>query len=376
MDKQKEELYKSQMTWDEQEDQEYLASYSRRNRKKKRKKPQIILLRIVGVCLILCLVTGGVVSGLKLQGEKKIKETVSKEEIVLPQGNQEDDGEYVTYHGEKYRYNEDLITILFMGIDTKLQGTKMGTIGANGQADTLLLAVIDSKKGEISLINISRDSMVDVNEYNVEGQFLDTKRMQVCLAYAYGDGKEKSCLNTVDAVSRLMYGMPIHAYAAIDYSGIAVLNDAVGGVTVEVSEDLSMEDPKLTLGNIVTLSGEQAHTYVRSRNTELLDSNNLRMSRQRQYLQAFIQTAMEKMRRDITLPISIYQDLSDYSVTDLTASEVAYLAPIALESGVSENDMYSIAGEVVKGEEYAEFIPDEEELFELILDLFYDKVVE
>ncbi len=376
MDKQKEELYKSQMTWDDQEDQEYLASSPRRNRKKKRKKPQIILLRIVGVCLILCLVTGGVVSGLKLQGEKKIKETVSKEEIVLPQGNQEDDGEYVTYHGEKYRYNEDLITILFMGIDTKLQGTKMGMIGANGQADTLLLAVIDSKKGEISLINISRDSMVDVNEYNVEGQFLDTKRMQVCLAYAYGDGKEKSCLNTVDAVSRLMYGMPIHAYAAIDYSGIAVLNDAVGGVTVEVLEDLSMEDSQLTLGNIVTLSGEQAHTYVRSRNTELLDSNNLRMSRQRQYLQAFIQTTMEKMRKDITLPISIYQDLSDYSVTDLTASEVAYLAPLALESGVSENDMYSIAGEVVKGEEYAEFIPDEEELFELILDLFYDKVVE
>lgn len=376
MDKQKEELYKSQMTWDDQEDQEYLASYSRRNRKKKRKKPQIILLRIIGVCLILCLVTGGVVSGLKLQGEKKIKETVSKEEIVLPQGDQEDGGEYVTYHGEKYRYNEDLITILFMGIDTKLQGTDMGTIGANGQADTLLLAVIDSKKGEISLINISRDSMVDVNEYNVEGQFLDTKRMQVCLAYAYGDGKEKSCLNTVDAVSRLMYGMPIHAYAAIDYSGIAVLNDAVGGVTVEVLEDLSMEDPQLTLGNIVTLSGEQAHTYVRSRNTELLDSNNLRMSRQRQYLQAFIQTAIEKMRKDITLPISIYQDLSDYSVTDITASEVAYLAPLALESGVSENDMYSIAGEVVKGEEYAEFIPDEEELFELILDLFYDKVVE
>lgn len=376
MDKQKEELYKSQMTWDDQEDEEYLASYSRRNRKKKRKKPQIILLRIIGVCLVLCLVTGGVVSGLKLQGEKKIKETISKEEIVLPQGDQEDDGEYVTYQGERYRYNEDLITILFMGIDTKLQGTEMGTIGANGQADTLLLAVIDSKKGEISLINISRDSMVDVNEYNVEGQFLDTKRMQVCLAYAYGDGKEKSCLNTVDAVSRLMYGMPIHAYAAIDYSGISVLNDAVGGVTVEVLEDLSMEDPQLALGNIVTLSGEQAHAYVRSRNTELLDSNNLRMSRQRQYLQAFIQTAMEKMRKDIMLPISIYQDLSDYSVTDLTASEVAYLASVGLDSGVSENDMYSIAGEVVKGEEYAEFIPDEGELFELILDLFYDKVVE
>lgn len=82
-----------------------------------------------------------------------------------------------------------------------------------------MLAVLDSETGELSLVNISRDSMVDVNRYNVEGQFLGTEEMQICLAYAYGDGREGSCLNTVESVSRLMYSMPVHAYARLIITG-------------------------------------------------------------------------------------------------------------------------------------------------------------
>ena len=37
------------------------------------------------------------------------------------------------------------------------------------------------------------------------------------------------------AVSRLFYGMPVAAYAALDLDAIAVLTDAVGGVEVTVT---------------------------------------------------------------------------------------------------------------------------------------------
>ena len=140
-----------------------------------------------------------------------------------------------------------------MGIDN---------IGENGQADALVFVVLDSESGKVLFVNISRDSMVEVNKYNVKGQYLGTEEMQVCLSYAYGDGKEQSCMNTVESVSRLMYGMPIHAYAAIDYEGIEVLNDVFGGVTAQVLEDLTFVNPALQEGKIVTLDGQQAHSYV------------------------------------------------------------------------------------------------------------------
>ena len=342
---------------------------------KKKIRPQRIALIVLGVllCILLCLIAAYFI--MKAKGAKKFREELAQQEITAhADAELEDEGKYVTYQGKKYQYNEDLITILVMGVDTELEETGADSIGANGQADTLFLVVLDSKNGETSLINISRDAMVDVNKYNVWGEYLGTEKMQICLSYAYGDGKEKSCMNTVESVSRLMYGMPVNAYAAMDYSGISVLNDAVGGVTVEILEDFSFWDPEMRKGNVVKLRGEQAHSYVRSRNTELLDSNNYRMQRQRQYLLAFISTAMNAVKKDLTLPLTLYREMADYTVTDIRASEVTYLASLVLEHGFTEKDMRSIPGEVVKGEEYAEFIPDEEKVFELILEVFYNEI--
>ena len=64
------------------------------------------------------------------------------------------------YNGAKYKYNEDNINILFMGVDRDMQDTGEKVIGENGQADVLIWAALDSKTGHLSLINISRDAMV------------------------------------------------------------------------------------------------------------------------------------------------------------------------------------------------------------------------
>lgn len=300
-----------------------------------------------------------------------------KEDITAPDGVQiEEDGKYVIYNGEKYCYNEHIINILCMGIDTSIQGTEEGVIGENGQADAIILAVIDTQTGQLHLVNISRDSMVDVNRYNVEGKYLGTEKMQLCLAYSYGDGKDDSCLNTARSVSRLMYGMPIHAWAAIDYSGISVLNDEVGGVTVEVLEDLSSKDPALVAGRTVTLTGQQAHTYVRTRDTSLLESNNQRMARQKQYMTAFLKTFFSKTKSDLTLPLKLYQNAAGYMVTDIGPQETVYLSSLVLQKGFTEGNMDSVPGQIVQGEVYAEFIPDDKALYELILKVFYTKVDE
>ena len=360
-----------------EEKKKKLSDRKKVSKKKKKIRPFHVLVAILCLILALAVIGVGILLFLRSQGESMLRQGEIKEDITAPDGVQiSEDGKYVIYNGEKYCYNEHIINILCMGIDTSIQGTEEGVIGENGQADAIILAVIDTQTGQLHLVNISRDSMVDVNRYNVEGKYLGTEKMQLCLAYSYGDGKDDSCLNTARSVSRLMYGMPIHAWAAIDYSGISVLNDEVGGVTVEVLEDLSSKDPALVAGRTVTLTGQQAHTYVRTRDTSLLESNNQRMARQKQYMTAFLKTFFSKTKSDLTLPLKLYQNAAGYMVTDIGPQETVYLSSLVLQKGFTEGNMDSVPGQIVQGEVYAEFIPDDKALYELILKVFYTKVDE
>ena len=342
---------------------------------RKKKGPLIAVLIIFGILVLLLATAVGAYFYLNKKGEAQLKKNQSIASITAPEeASSEDDGKMIVYNGAKYKYNEDNINILFMGIDRDMQDTGEKVIGENGQADVLIWAALDSKTGHLSLINISRDAMVDVNKYNVEDKYLGTDKMQLCLAYSYGDGKEKSCENTLLSVSRLMYGMPVNAYVAIDYSAIAPLNDAIGGVTVNVLEDLTQSDSALKAGETVTLHGEQAQTYVRSRNTEVLDSNNQRMERQKQYIDAFLQQAISQTKKNLTLPVTLYNDVSDYMVTNISASEVTHLATLMIQNGVSGGDILTVPGEVTQGDVYAEFNPDDKELYKLILSVFYKEI--
>ena len=342
---------------------------------RKKKGPLIAVLIIFGILVLLLVTAVGAYFYLNKKGEAQLKKNQSIASITAPEeASSEDDGKTIVYNGAKYKYNEDNINILFMGVDRDMQDTGEKVIGENGQADVLIWAALDSKTGHLSLINISRDAMVDVNKYNVEDKYLGTDKMQLCLAYSYGDGKEKSCENTLQSVSRLMYGMPVNAYVAIDYSAIAPLNDAIGGVTVNVLEDLTQSDSALKAGETVTLHGEQAQTYVRSRNTEVLDSNNQRMERQKQYIDAFLQQAISQTKKNPTLPVTLYNDVSDYMVTNISASEATHLATLMIQNGVSGGDILTVPGEVTQGDVYAEFNPDDKELYKLILSVFYKEI--
>lgn len=342
---------------------------------RKKKGPLIAVLVILGILVLLLATAVGAYFYLNKKGEAQLKKNQSIASITAPEeASSEDDGKMIVYNGAKYKYNEDNINILFMGIDRDMQDTGEKVIGENGQADVLIWAALDSKTGHLSLINISRDAMVDVNKYNVKDKYLGTDKMQLCLAYSYGDGKEKSCENTLQSVSRLMYGMPVNAYVAIDYSAIAPLNDAIGGVTVNVLEDLTQSDSALKAGETVTLHGEQAQTYVRSRNTEVLDSNNQRMERQKQYIDAFLQQTISQTKKNPTLPVTLYNDVSDYMVTNISASEVTHLATLMIQNGVSGGDILTVPGEVTQGDVYAEFNPDDKELYKLILSVFYKEI--
>lgn len=336
--------------------------------KKKRWKRVLLWVLLSLLALILIAVIAGVIAFNVMYHKGKTSLSNEVISVTAPEGVEiEDNGAQVYYNGRKYRFNQNIVTFLLMGTDKKSIYEQEGA-GYNGQADAIYLLAADTATGEVDLISLSRDSMTNVSIYSAEGAFVRDEEMQLCLAYAYGDGRESSCENMKKSVSHLMYGVPINGYLAIDLSAIPVLNDAVGGVSVpEYTADMTAPT-----GRTVTLYGQKAEEYLRARNKELVDSNNARMDRQRAYISAFVAKAVEKTRQDISTPLDLFNSLTEYMVTDITADEVTYMAANYLD-GVAGMQMHSVAGEVVKGEEYAEFIVDKGALYELILEVFYEE---
>ena len=351
-----------------------------------------ILIGILTIILLALLALTAVFFVMRGMGKKSLNNEAVAETPELPEEidvSVEENG-VVYYNGGKYRYKENLVNILLMGTDREgeLAGAHAVEGMSSGQADTLFLLSMDTQTGESHILNMSRDSMVDVDEYNVNGEYTGTKRMQVCLAYAYGDGGQLSAGNVEKSVSRLLYGVPVNAYAAIDLDAIEPLNESVEGVQVEVLEDFSERDPELVKGTVVTLHGGQAEFYVRTRRgydpdpDVARESNNMRMARQRQYVQGFVQKAVTMTKNDIRFPLRLYQTLQPYMVTDIKTSEVTYLASLFISGLITGNgagnildtDMRTLPGESVDGEEFTEYIINAKEAYPLILELFYDKI--
>lgn len=302
----------------------------------------------------------------QLEGQRDEQDT----EGMFPDSGQ------ILYNGKLYEYNDDLLIFLCLGVDSRQDIQLEKTPGKGGQADTVILVVMDEKQKTLKLINISRDTMTKIKIYDTNGIYMREEEAQLALQYAYGDGGERSCLLMEQAVSNLFYGIPIHGYGAIDVNAVADLNDAVGGVEVTVIEDLSRFTPDLALGNTLTLTGRQALHYVQERDvdTEELGANNLRIERQKQYLQAFWQAVKAGVKKDITLPLKLYSTASPHMVTSITADQVAYLGTIAMDCTFGEEDMISVEGTVRKEDVYEEFIVDEEALYDLIIQVFYREI--
>lgn len=327
----------------------------------------ILILLVVLVCVVL------IAAALYLKGRQKM--TSMKDAVVeAPRELQvasENNGKVVSYKGETYYLNEDITNILCIGVDKEAL-EEQELVGYGGQADSLFLAVLDGKSGKASIIGLSRDSMVDVDVYDINGGFVETRQQQLCLAYAYGDGLETSCENTVKSVSRLLYGVPIHGYVAIDMGAIGELNDLLGGVEINPDQqDRIYFDFSINREGPIVVNGQEAELFIRFRNTEELESNNDRIRRQKTYLLAFANTVLTKTKEDVTTPIKLYQEVIDDVVTDLSVSDISYLASQAVNCTLSMDNLTVVQGEVQKVGEYAGFYPDAAMLYELILDTYY-----
>lgn len=281
----------------------------------------------------------------------------------------------VSYNGKRYRYNTALKTYLFMGID------KAGTVEeaedgiSGGQSDAMFLLVEDAKTQKLSIIAINRNTMAMVDVYDEAGNYVGQRKLQICLQHGYGDGMRTSCLRTVDAVSRLFYQLPISGYLSLQMEAVPVLNDAVGGVTVEVMDDIENEALGVSLkkGETITLNGNEAYVYLRSRDLDEFASASRRLERQQQYLIGFLSQAKGTALTGERTVMQIYDAISDYMVTNI---DFVDLVTEAKDYTFDDSCMYSVPGELLMGVQFEEYYVDDDALYEMIIDIFYEPVEE
>lgn len=346
-------------------------SHSSKKRKNKKKKmPVSAKIAIIFLIIILFLVFA--VVGTFVYLEQKGKNDITN---VTTQTNYE---EVIEHNGHKYVYNEDVISIAFLGIDKRELGAG-STIGNAGQADAVIVLTVDTRTGKSKVIAVPRDTMVDVDLYSENDIFLRTENMQLCLSYAYGNGKDTSAQNVTTSLSRILYNVPINKYFALDLDGIAPINDAIGGVTVESLYDF--EELGIYKGDTIHLTGDLTETYVRKRDMNTVDASLNRTARQVQYIKAFASQAIPSVVNDFGIISRLYNTASQYSSTDLEISNVTYLASQIISKGITDFDTVTLQGEMVESDRtdyaehvYAEFYPDEESTLQTVLDTFYTQV--
>ena len=294
----------------------------------------------------------------------------SKEEKDTSSELQQESENYISYNGQKYQHNDHIRTYLYMGIDKDGPVTEAEDSVSGGQSDAMFLIVVDSEKKTISVLSINRNTMTDVDVYDKDGNFVETRELQICLQHGFGDGMRTSCQRSVDAVSNLLYGEPVSGYIAMNMDAMPMMNDSVGGVTVEVLDDLTSPSRNVSLhkGETVTLNGDEAYVYLRSRDINEFDSATERLNRQMQYIQAFVKQAKSK---DAATLVSAYNAITDYIVTNV---DVPNLVNKLTTYEFDDSRMYTIPGETQMGEQYEEYHVDEDALYQVMLNIFYKPV--
>jgi LCP family protein required for cell wall assembly len=257
--------------------------------------------------------------------------------------------------------------MLLMGID-ELGPVKASDSHKNtGEADMVALVIFDETNRQIDILCLNRDTMVEMPVLGIGGKNAGTFYGQLALSHAYGTGLEDSCENTKKAVSDFLYGLDISHYVAMNLDAISILNDAVGGVTVNVTDDFSDVDPTIQLGEM-TLMGQQAIHYVQVRK-DIGDQKNVsRMQRQQDYMEGFLKS-FRRANSEESFVIETYDRVSDYIVTDFTAKSMS--ATLNQYSDYTLDEVVTPEGEhKIKGQHNA-FYADEQKLDELILRMFY-----
>ena len=296
---------------------------------------------------------------------------LEKEEEIVHQQASTDFGSLVKkeYNGKTYVARTGLTPILLIGVDRGENAVEQWGYQQGGQADFLLLIVIDSSEKKVRMLQIDRDTITDVETLGVLGNVIGTRKLQIALSHSYGKTPQDNCNYTIQTVSNLLQGEPLDLYFSLNMASVAKFNDLLGGVTVTMQEDHTLINPAFTKGATLHLMGQDAYDYVHSRKYVDDGTNVSRMARQRNYMLAAKDTLLSRLKESGFVD-TLFDTLGSDLVTNVSRGRLINEAAKASQYEVEE--ITQMIGERRIGVDgYMEFYADEQFLIDWVLSVFY-----
>ena len=235
---------------------------------------------------------------------------------------------------------KDKSIVLIMGVDIRKDDV--------GRSDTLMIATIDPRFDQATLLSIPRDTRV-----KIRGRGYD----KINAAFAYGG------VRLTESTVENFLGIDIDHYVLINTNSFVKIIDAIGGVDIDVEKRMYYEDPWDDNGGLVIdlypgkqhMDGKTAVTYVRYRDSE---GDIGRVKRQ----QAFMAACMDKITSPEIIPSipKIAREVIDAVETDMSLRQILELAGSlnAAQKNGLETDM--VPGYPLYIDEISYWIPDVE----------------
>ncbi|MBU1661890.1 MAG: LCP family protein [Chloroflexi bacterium] len=217
--------------------------------------------------------------------------------------------------------DQETVNFLLIGSDRRP--------GGSFRTDTLVIALLRPKEGQVSLISIPRDLWVYIPEWG--NQRINTA-YQHGESYGYPGGGPGLLKDTI------LYnlGVQIHHTAMVEFDGFRHIIDTLGGIDVPVAcpyTDWRLIDPSYnpeleanwwlyTVGpGVVHMDGDLALWYARSR---MRSSDFDRGRRQQETLRAIYGRVLQT--GTIARIPALYNDLTGIVETDITLTQMLQLA--------------------------------------------------
>ncbi|MBR1711087.1 MAG: LCP family protein [Clostridia bacterium] len=325
-----------------------------------RRRSQRIILILLSILILIALVLVGI--GIRNTSQVQQRGTMSE-----GFGQRET----VEIDGQIYGRKWNVETFLLMGIDK--QNDRQQGFRDGGQADSLLVIVLDHDSKKVNILQLDRNTMAMITVLGIVGDDVGLREWQICLAHAYGATREENNRHAVEAVQRLLNNITIDGYATMKLADIAKLNHALGGVTVTLEDDFTDYDPLMYVGATLKLTDDQAAEYLHERMNVADGTNTNRMRRHRAYLSGAIQIVRERTSKEKEFINSFVDDLREITFTDLAYGRIinelnrAYkytIEPIETLDGYSD---MSPGG-------YARFYADQKSIDEWVTSHYYEPI--
>lgn len=231
---------------------------------------------------------------------------------------------------------EGQYSVLFLGFDEEEFNT-----------DVMWVIQFDIGHASIRILQIPRDTCLPDYTRSVTRKFNSI--------YSMGDPNiQPPIQRTVNAVQE-NFGIPIDAYITTACFDIVEIVDLIGGIPINIENEIIYEHDKIIPEGDITLTGEQAEWFIRFRR-EWMQGDIGRMQNQRKFMAAAMQKLFSIVKDEGRLKLysyikEIYEKELVY--TDLSIGDLSKVADFA-----STVDMENVRVDMIPGEDAVFYAAD------------------